>query len=504
MQIKTYIYILLVPLFILTGCSESIQITKKSDQLPSIFPDYIDVTIPPNIAPLNFKLLEKYENSRLYLEVDNEKIEIKGKRESFDIPESKWNSLLEKAKGKDIQVTVCVKNGEEWMSYVPFSWHVADEPIDPYIAYRLIPPGYTLWSEMGIYQRNLETFKETAIIENKMTENNCMNCHSFCMQDPDKMLFHMRQTYPGTYLINGDKIEKLNTKTDQTISALVYPSWHPSGRYIAFTVNDTKQAFHMNDPNRVEVFDLASDVLVYDVEKHELVTTPELFSKNHYETFPTFSPDGRTLYFCTANMQNMPTDFKEVKYSLCSVSFDPDKRTFGTTVDTLFNALSEDKSVSFPRVSPDGKYLLYTLSSYGNFSIWHKDADLHMINLETGEKYPLKDANSTDVESYHSWCSNSRWIVFSSRRIDGLYTRPYFAYIDEKGQAKKAVLLPQKDTGFYHRFMKSYNIPEFIKGEVNYPIHSIVDIAKNEKGIDVKFSGGNQYPTATPVESMAH
>lgn len=260
----------------------------------------------------------------------------------------------------------------------------------------------------------------------------------------------------------------------------------------------------MNDPNRVEVFDLASDVLVYDVEKHELVTTPELFSKEHYETFPTFSPDGKTLYFCTADMQNMPRDFKQVKYSLCSISFDPDNRAFGTSVDTLFNGRIQNKSVSFPRVSPDGKYLLYTLSDYGNFSVWHKDADLHMLNLENEENYPLEKANSNDVESYHSWSSNSRWIVFGSRRTDGLYTRLYMAYVNEKGQAQKAFLLPQKDTGFYHRFMKSYNIPEFIRGKVNYPSYSIVDAAKKQKGIDVKFSGGNQYPTTNPVENMAH
>jgi len=504
MTTKKIIYFLLFSVFIFTGCSESVHITHKSDTLPGIFPDYINVTIPPNIAPLNFKFLDETKDSRLILRSGEKEVEVKGIQGSFHINPSDWQKMLETAKGNAIEATVCKKTDNGWMSYAPFLWHVAEEPIDPYIAYRLIPPGYTLWKEMGIYQREVGTFKESAIIENKMTGNNCMNCHSFCMQDPQKMLFHMRQTYPGTYLINGDKIEKLNTKTDQTISALVYPSWHPSGKFIAFTVNDTKQAFHMNDPNRIEVFDLASDAVVYDIEKHELVTAPELFSPNRYENFPTFSPDGRTLYFCTADVQDLPTDFKQVKYSLCSISFDPDSSTFGNAVDTLFNAIAEDKSVSFPRVSPDGKYLLYTLSSYGNFSIWHKDADLYMVNLETKEHYPLKEANSNDVESYHSWSSNSRWIVFSSRRIDGLYTRPYFAYIDENGQAHKAFLMPQEDTDFYHGFMKSYNIPEFITGKVDYPVHAIVDAAKNEKGNNVTFSGGNEYPTATPVESMAH
>jgi len=492
-------------LLLVFSCSESVQISKKKDLAPAIFPDYIDVTIPPNIAPLNFQLTDTGDMpSRLFLESGNEKIEVKGKKGAFDIPLKKWKQLLANARGKEIEVTVCVKENGEWTSYAPFKWYVAENEIDPYIAYRLIPPGYTLWKDMGIYQRNIEDFTETAIIENKMTGNNCMNCHSFCNQEPDKMLFHMRQTYPGTYLMTGDKIEKLNTKTDQTISALVYPSWHPSGKYIAFTVNDTKQAFHMNDPNRIEVFDQASDVVVYDAEKHELVTTPELFSKEHFETFPTFSPDGKTLYFCTAEMKNMPDNFKEVKYHLCSIGFDPNSRTFGTQVDTLYNAVKEDKSVSFPRVSPDGKYLLFTLSSYGNFSIWHKDADLYMMDIDTGNYYPLEAANSNDVESYHSWSSNSKWIVFSSRRIDGLYTRPYFAYIDENGQARKPFILPQKDTDFYHKLMDSYNIPEFIKGKVNHESRTIIDIARNQSGTDIKFSGGNEYPVTESVESMAH
>ena len=94
---------------------------------------------------------------------------------------------------------------------------------------------------------------------------------------------------------------------------------------------------------------------------------------------------------------------------------------------------------------------------------------------------------TSDTESYHSWSSNSRWIVFSSRRIDGLYTRPYFAYIDEEGNASKPFLLPQKDTDYYHRFMKSYNIPEFITGKVSSKIRALSTLAKEDKGIDVTY-----------------
>ena len=85
----------------------------------------------------------------------------------------------------------------------------------------------------------------------------------------------------------------------------------------------------------------------------------------------------------------------------------------------------------------------------GIFSIWHKDADLYMIDLSTLRSYPLEAANSDDVESYHSWSSDSRWIVFSSRRMDGFIYKTVYALISmRKGQACKPFLLPQKDTDF--------------------------------------------------------
>jgi Tol biopolymer transport system component len=502
MKIKWYF---LFAVLIFTGCTQSVRITGTIDEIPAIFPDYTDVIIPENIAPLNFKLIKKdYSASFLFVESEAKKIQVKGRNSSFVIPLSEWRDVLKESKGKSLKVTVCVKIAGEWKSFRSFSWHVANEPIDPYFAYRLIAPGYTLWDEMGIYQRRLDDYKQYAVIENKMTGDNCMNCHSFCNQDPDRMLFHMRKMYPGTYMIDGERIEKLNTKTDHTVSALVYPSWHPSGKYVAFTVNDTKQAFHMNDPNRIEVFDMASDVVVYDVDGKTLISVPHLFSKQQYETFPTFSPDGKTLYFCTADTQNIPDDFEKVKYSLCAVSFDLEKKTFGETVDTLYNAKATDKSVALPRVSPDGKFLLYTLSSYGNFFIWHKDADLYMIDLASNKHYPLRGVNSEYAESYHSWSSNSRWIVFSSRRMDGLYTHPYFSYIDENGRAGKPFLLPQEDTEFYHKFMKSYNIPEFVKGRIRAKRYDIVDVAKKDIGVDVKFADTNNSPVSKSTENIAH
>jgi hypothetical protein len=473
------------------ACSDSNRrVSRTFDRAPAIFPDYAEVTIPCNIAPLHFGLADSCDYDRAFatFEVEGQTAEVKAKGGQFAISTGAWSRLLGHAAGKTVQVTLTVRTGGEWVRYPAFAIHVADEPIDPYIAYRLIEPVYEVWDEIGIYQRNIGNYEESAIVVNEHTNHNCVNCHSFCMQSPEKMLFHYRETFAGTMLLDGDKIEKLNTKTPATMSALVYPSWHPSGEYVAFSVNNTKQAFHTTDPNRIEVFDLASDVVVYDVARHEIVTAPPLFSPGVFETFPTFSPDGRTLYFCSADSVVMPRDYTAVKYSLCALSFDPEKRRFGTTVDTLYNATRMNRSVSFPRISPDGKFLMFTLAAYGNFSIWHKDADLYMLDLNTRRVTPLEALNSADVESYHSWSSNSRWVVFSSRRIDGLYTRPYFAHIDKQGQASKPFLLPQKDTDFYSRLMKSYNIPEFITGKVRTGSFAFSRKAIQDKGVDVTFA----------------
>ena len=206
-------------------------------------------------------------------------------------------------------------------------------------------------------------------------------------------------------------------------------------------------------------------------------------------SFPTFSPDGKSLYFCSAKaVSPMPQRYKEVHYDLCRIDFDAVNGTFGTKVDTVYNASKDSMSVSFPRVSPDGKYLVFTRHQYGNFSIWHKDADLYIVNLMTGEAAPMTDINSNDVDSYHSWSSNSKWMVFSSRRIDGLYTRPFFTYIDKEGKAHKPFMLPQKNPKkFYQDFVYSYNIPEFVKDKVVLDRYHIAKEMRNSKGIDITY-----------------
>ena len=165
-----YKYIALLALFF--SCSDSVQVSDTLSERAAIFPDYTDITIPANIAPLNFSLETPVEDARAVLSFSDQQIRVKAKDNQFVFPVSKWKKLLSSAAGNEVKVVVQVKDKGKWVEYAPVKWNVAAEPVDPYIAYRLIAPGYTLWNKMGLYQRNLENYTEMPIIENKMSGRN--------------------------------------------------------------------------------------------------------------------------------------------------------------------------------------------------------------------------------------------------------------------------------------------------------------------------------------------
>ncbi|MGQ8337779.1 TolB family protein [Sunxiuqinia sp. A32] len=488
-------------LFLLSCSTPKITEFEKTGSLPEIYPDYKEVTIPGNIAPLNFYLTNWDKEGMLSIESASQTLKIPSPTSKFSIDPLDWKELLTQNEGKSILLTVYTKENDHWKKYNPFSVKIEKDSIDPYLVYRLIEPGYELWETMGIYQQSLETSEESSIYENKMTNYNCVNCHSFCMQDPDRMLLHMRGDYGGTFLFDHGNIEKLNTKTDSTISSFVYPVWHPSGKFIAFSVNNIAQTFYSNNKDRLEVFDSKSDLVIYNVDTKGVFTTPLLSLPDQLETFPAFSSDGKTLYFCSSKKLPVPEKSDSVKYSLCSIPFNETDGTFGEKVDTIFNAQTQNKSASFPRISPNGKYMLFTVSDYGTFPIWHKEADLMLYSLKDKQFVDMNPANSDDTESYHSWSSNSRWIVFSSRRDDGLYTRPYISHVGKDGHVGKAFMLPQKDPVYYKYFMKSYNIPEFVKAKVNIDAYDVSSFAKSSLGENVEFVSQNNATQRQKIEN---
>lgn len=466
---RTYFFVSFLLIFVLPSCSVP-NVESYVDEYPPIYPDYNGVTIPSNITPLNFMYLVE---EKAYLSINGNVLIASDRKGNFCFSKREWRKLINEK--SDIEISLIAKQNGKWASYNPIHIHVAEE-IDPYISYRLIPPGYQGWRRMGIYQRCLENYSEYVIHHNDNSGGNCVNCHTYNARNPEQMLMHARADFGGTYIFSGEKSYRVNIPKESGISTLVYPYWHPDGRHIAFSVNNTKQSFFAHNPNRIEVFDSASDVVILDTETGDITWNALTRDENMCETFPCFSPDGKYLYFCSSERQEqMPRDYDKAKYNLYRVQYDAVNNTLGDSLELVFDAKSLGKSASFPRVSPDGRFLVFTLHAYGNFSIWHKDADLYIMDLETSNVQPLSEFNSDDVESYHSWSSNGRWMVFSSRRDDGLYTRPYIGYIDSLGTAHKPFLMPQKyPQRYYQSQMNSYNLPEFTQDRVKVSKRRIV------------------------------
>lgn len=145
---------------------------------------------------------------------------------------------------------------------------------------------------MGIYQRDLTTYEQTPIAENRNFGKQCINCHTFNRNSPDTMMVHVRGKQGGTLISLNGEMEKVDPKPEEYRHGATYPAWHPSGRYIAFSANEIQQFFHSSGQKPIEVSDLAADLMIYDVQTHETFTDSLVYGEQYIETFPTWSPDG--------------------------------------------------------------------------------------------------------------------------------------------------------------------------------------------------------------------
>lgn len=446
----------------------------EADVLPAIYPDYVGVTVPVDMAPLDFAMLSDSVTA-LDVEVTGGRggsLHARAARgllqgsggdyADFDVDE--WHRLLAANRGDSLLVTVTACEDGRWTRYRSFPVYVSTDSLGEWgVTYRRIAPGYEMYGPMGLYQRCLSDFSETELIANNRLNGQCVNCHTPNAANPDQYVFHVRGENGATVVSSRQELDVLQSRNDSLGGAMVYPYWHPGGRYIAFSTNKTSQMFHTaNSAKRIEVYDSSSDVFVYDTQTRTILKDTLLMKKYWAENTPAFSPDGRWLYFTSARRQVYPTDYDLERYSLCRVSFDAATGRLGAQVDTLVSAYATGKSVTWPRPSYDGRYLMYTLADYGYFSVWHPEADLWLLDLADGTTRPLDPVNSARAESLHAWSRNSRWFLFTSRRDDGLYTRLYFASLDTAGRATKPFMLPQPDPkAYYRRSLFSYNTPDF-------------------------------------------
>ena len=473
--------------WLLAACATGPENPVRADRLPEIYPDYIGVTIPAGIAPLNFNMADT-EADRIDVVVRGSKggeLHVSGEWADFDVAD--WHSLTEQNRGGRLTLTVSARKDGQWTQYRDFSISVSTAPLDDWgLTYRRIPPGYEVGGNIGIYQRNIHTFDEYPILTETAVPGRCMNCHTANRTNPDRIMMQIRGAGGGTMVQKDGRQQWLDTKTDSTKAAGSYSYWHPGGDYCAMAVNSVHQSFFVGTGQRIEVYHKFSDVEVLDTRTNELILSP-LLETEDLEIFPAFSAAGDALYYSSSKPCNVPAEYEKVKCSLCRIGFDATNGRFGEHVDTLLNGPATDRSYTLARPSYDGRWLMYCVASRGNFPVCENDADIWLMNLGTGQSHAVNEVNSQWSESYHNWSENSKWFVYSSKRENGMYAQLYIAGIDDQGRVSKPFLLPQRNPRkFYQELMDSYNVPDFTKSKVSFDAHEAYRQVFRDERVKVK------------------
>ena len=461
----------------LTNGPDSVQPYAEAHRAAATYPDYSSIVIPPNLAPLNLKVLEPGRRFCLRLSAAaGAPLEVFNNGGDMRIPLAGWRRLLDANRGGELRVDIYARGESGWTHFDTLRNRIAAEEMDPYVVYRYIPPIYDKWDRVSIRQRDLASFEERVLFDNqrdsdgKSVEGVCVNCHAFLNHRTDRMLLHIRpgrsSQIPAMILVRQGKAEKVDTRNGANPPA-AYTAWHPSGKLLAFSRNRIMQMFHTAGDEVREVIDRDSDLGLYVVDTGQMYTVPQISRPDRLETFPAWSPDGRYLYFCSAPLlwrdKNVPLEYDKAQYDLARIPYDPATGKWGE-VETVAAAAQLGRSISLPQISPDGRFVMFCGHDYGSFPIFQPSSDLYLLDLSRGKAAPrrLDEINSARSDSYHSWSSNSRWVVFSSKRDDGVFARLYLAHLGADGIFSKPLILPQEDPAFYARCLMTFNRPELL------------------------------------------
>jgi hypothetical protein len=440
---------------------------SESERAAGLSPDYAGVVIPANIAPLNFRVLEDGRACLVTVRSDaGRPIRVLSRTGDVHIPTRAWRALLDANRGRELVFDVYVQDTDrQWTRFRPVTNTIAREDIDGALVYRLMKPIFSWWRDIGIYQRDLANYDQSLLLHGRSFGGGCLNCHSFVGNDPDTMTIALRSATYGshTLLARDGAVDKIGAKWG-------YTAWHPSGALAVYSLNKVTQFFQAGGMEVRDVVDLDSALVCYRVKDARGASPDALADKDRLETYPAWSPDGKYLYYCSAPIlwkdRNAvpPEGYDKVKYDLRRVPYDVATDRWGQ-VETLLSAEQTGQSILLPRVSPDGRFLLFCMCNYGCFPVYQPSSDLYLMDLAT-KQYRKLAVNSEYSESWHSWSSNSRWIAFSSKRQGGLFTRTYLSYVDDAGTVHKPFVLPQRDPSHYEAVLDTYSVPELVKSPV--------------------------------------
>ncbi len=314
----------------------------------------------------------------------------------------------------------------------------------------------------------------------------CANCHSFSrdgktlgmdLDGPqnDKSMYAIAPVAPHTSIRDEDVIV-WNTFPGmlpgrRTIAFM--PQLSPDGQYATATLNEEVFVANFKDYRFLQVFYPTRGIVAcYSRATGKIQVLPGADDPKYVQANAVWSPDGTYLVFSRAKamdpypegrkMAEHANDPNEppIRYDLYRIPFNGGK---GGKAQAVEGASHNGMSNSFPRVSPDGKWIVFVQSRNGQ--LMRPDGKLCIVPATGGRARRMR-CNTPLMNSWHSFSPNGRWMVFSSKGRSP-YTQMYLTHIDENGDDSPAILIENATAA-----NRAVNLPEF----VNIPQGGLLDI----------------------------
>jgi Flp pilus assembly protein TadD len=200
----------------------------------------------------------------------------------------------------------------------------------------------------------------------------------------------------------------------------------------------------------------------YSRATQTLQPLPGADDPEYVQTCAFWSPDQSFIVFAkargrdpyppgqpAARFANDPNE-TQIQYDLYRIPFNGGK---GGKAERIVGASENGMSNNFPKVSPDGKWIVWVQNQNG--LLMRPDSKLYIVPSTGGEARPLR-SNLKTMNSWHSFSPNGRWLVFSSKTPTP-YTRLYLTHIDADGNSSPAIPIDNATDA-----NRAVNIPEFM------------------------------------------
>jgi len=462
--------------------------SKPSGLLEITYP--LDGTLfPPEIVAPTFVWSDETEGVARWMvllrfDTTDEMLEFPTAEPRWRPSEEDWAEIKRRTEARDAEVAIVgVGTGAEAASSAIVRIRTSTDPVGDSIFYREVPlPFITAVQDPSRIRWRFGTIdsedRPPIVLENLPV---CGNCHSF---SADGSVLGLDVDYgndKGAYAIlpvsqqmvmDDEKIITWSDykKDDGEATFGLLSQVSPNGRYVISTVKDRAVFVATPDIAFSQLFFPIKGILVvYDTETETYAPLPGADDPEFVQSNPTWSPDGKTIVFARSKVyrkdilensrsvllseKDVPEfveDNQSFKFDLYQGPFNEGK---GGTAAPIEGASHNGMSNYFAKFSPDGKWIIFCKAE--NYMLLMPDSELYIIPAEGGEARRLR-ANTPLMNSWHSWSSNGRWLVFSSK-VNTPYTQLFLTHIDADGHSTPPVLL-ERFTGTD----RAANIPEFV------------------------------------------